>query len=92
MDKLAHAAEYGVFAVLLFRALFWPQYKGLSREDLKKAALVVLLTSGLYGLSDEIHQMYVPGRAATFPDWLADFTGSALAVALCLYLTYPREK
>jgi VanZ family protein len=92
MDKFAHAAEYGVFAILLFRAFFWPQYKGLRKEDLNRSALLILLISGLYGLSDEIHQMYVPGRAATFPDWLADFAGSGLAVALCLFLTYPRQR
>ena len=92
MDKLAHAAEYGVFALLLFRALFWPQYKGLQKAELKKGAFVTLVVSGLYGLTDEIHQIYVPGRAATFPDWLADFVGASIAVALCLYLIYPRQK
>lgn len=116
MDKLAHAAEYGVLAILLFRAWFWPKdmdhdprekkfipllwaflwprYKGLTKIKLFNAGLVILLVCSLYALSDEIHQMYVPGRAAAFPDWMADFLGSGLALALCLYLTYPwqREK
>ena len=92
MDKFVHALEYAVFSVLLFRALFWPVYSKFQKKDLRKGALIVLLISSLYALSDEIHQIYVPGRAATFPDWMADFLGSGFAVALCLFLTYPRHR
>lgn len=35
---------------------------------------------------DEIHQIYVPGRFAEMLDWLADFTGSVIAVLITKYL------
>ncbi|HEV8713412.1 MAG TPA: VanZ family protein, partial [Candidatus Binatia bacterium] len=51
---------------------------------------VVLSTvafTGLYGLSDEWHQVYVPGRCADLYDALADAYGGTLGgVALLLWL------
>ena len=33
----------------------------------------------LYGLSDEYHQSFVPGRTATIVDWFLDLIGAGLA-------------
>ena len=42
--------------------------------------LSVFLTLGvaasLYGVTDEVHQLYVPFRESSWQDWLADVTGS----------------
>jgi len=66
-DKVAHAGLYAVLGV----ALAW----GRSRSA-KPVAHVLLLTLGaLYGVSDEWHQMYVPGRIPDVADWLADLFG-----------------
>lgn len=46
-----------------------------------RAWLAVLLAS-LYGVSDEVHQAFVPGRSADLLDWLADTAGAAVAVSL----------
>ena len=35
-----------------------------------------------YGLSDELHQAYVPGRQSSFYDVLADGAGALLGAAL----------
>lgn len=40
-----------------------------------------LLTAG-WGLLDEVHQSFVPGRDASSLDFVADLAGAALAVAL----------
>jgi VanZ family protein len=35
----------------------------------------------LVGALDEWHQMYLPGRKAGWPDFIADFTGSLAGTA-----------
>ncbi len=71
-DKAAHFGAYAVLgAFLAFAAARtgWP---------LRLAAALGIL----YGASDEIHQMFVPGRSASVLDWLADAAGVLAAVYL----------
>jgi len=35
-----------------------------------------LLSAAFYGMTDEIHQYFVPGRSADPWDWLADTVGA----------------
>ena len=65
-DKLYHAGNFGVLAALLYLAT-------------GRAWLSILLASA-YGVSDEIHQSYVPGRNSDAWDWLADTLGASAAV------------
>ena len=75
-DKLEHAVAYGVLCVLIVFAL----------GSLKRRHLVLaVVLSSLYGASDEIHQMFVPGRTPDVFDWLADSVG-AVAAAGALYV------
>ncbi len=70
-DKVAHFAVYGLLATLLCRlGAGW-----------RAAAWAVLATS-LFGVTDEWHQSFVPGRSCEVADWVADTTGAALAVTL----------
>lgn len=74
LDKLVHAAIFGLLAVLLLRALEnWP-------KTLLWRFALTLLISTLYGISDEWHQSFVPGRDADPLDALADFTGALLSL------------
>lgn len=66
-DKVVHACEYAVLALLLCRATNRPA--------------VSWLIALLYGVSDEVHQSFVPGRTATVFDAVADATGAGLACA-----------
>lgn len=76
LDKLLHAVEYGALCFLLIRALKGSRaYPLTSRAGLIIAA-VVLTT--LYGATDEIHQLFVPGRIASFLDLFFDFLGAAV--------------
>jgi VanZ family protein len=82
-DKLNHFGAYGLLSILLYLNLhFQEKIKILSRFP---AAFTVLIAS-IYGLLDEIHQMFVPGRSAEFLDWLADFLGSVTAVLIMGYI------
>lgn len=84
-DKIAHIIEYGIFAILIFRAIFLPTYHWIPISRLRRATIIILIATALYGASDEVHQIFVPTRTGSVTDWLADVTGACLAVAFCLY-------
>jgi VanZ family protein len=78
-DKLLHAVAYGGLAGLaLIGALGRGGWRGRNRG---RAALVALLLASLYGVVDEVHQAYVPGRSSTVGDWVADTLGALVVVA-----------
>jgi VanZ family protein len=81
-DKLAHVGEYGVLSLLLYRA-FINTTGSLCRRH---PVMLSILFSVLYGLSDEIHQMFVPMRKAELADLLADSAGVGLFY-LCLFVS-----
>jgi VanZ family protein len=72
-DKLAHFCVYGLLATLIFRLIPSESRNG-------RTAWLVILAVSLFGLSDEIHQAYTPGRYVEFADWVADTLGAAVAV------------
>jgi len=47
-----------------------------------ESAVLGILFSALYGLSDEAHQYFVPGRDADVWDGMADLLGSIAGVAV----------
>ena len=76
-DKLVHALAYAGLSALLYRALARGRATGLrAGRGLAAAALAVL-----YGLSDEWHQAFVPGRTADTADLAADAAGAVAAAA-----------
>jgi VanZ family protein len=79
-DKHFHFASYALFATLLVRALA----SGRIRNVTARIAIVATVLAALYGVSDEFHQMFVPGRSADPYDLLADTLGAAAAAGLLL--------
>ena len=78
MDKMLHIGAYGLLGILFFRV-----YETLPLRDNKK--LLILLSIGsatLYGISDEIHQYFVPFRHADALDGVANTIGSIVGVIL----------
>jgi VanZ family protein len=75
-DKLLHTGGYGLLGLLFCRAYRagWP--KASSRSVSRYA----VLSTALFGLSDEIHQSFVPFRTADAWDILSDAIGGALGV------------
>ncbi len=85
LDKIAHAAIYGLLAATVIFA-FRVQYKE------KHPGIVVTSTALIclcYGVSDEFHQSFVPGRSADGLDLLADLCGGVL---LCLLWVVVQRK
>lgn len=78
-DKVLHFLAYGVLALLWIRALGGGRMIATPRQ-----ALLVFAIVTLYGLSDELHQSFVPGRDASGWDVLADALGAAAAAAVAL--------
>ena len=74
-DKLLHAVGYAGLGVLALRAF----HGGFDRPR-PLPTLLAGLTVILWGISDEFHQSFVPGRDATAWDVLADAVGFALSV------------
>ena len=68
LRKIAHAAEYAVLGALLVRA--------------SGRAGVAFALGALYAVSDELHQMLVPGRAGAPLDVAIDAIGVAVGVVL----------
>jgi VanZ family protein len=76
--KLAHLTEYGIFGLLLYRCL--PAACGLGGE--RQRAFLCVLAAAAYSLTDEFHQLFVPGRHASVADCAIDSAGAALTVLL----------
>ncbi len=72
-DKLLHFIAYGIMALLFCRA-----FSATARWRRRKGMLFVLgvLAATVFGLTDEWHQAFVPGRSAELADAAADFAGS----------------
>jgi len=75
-DKLLHLLIYFVLAILVHRALVHQErFPFLARN----ATLLTILLCVVYGVSDEFHQWFVPGRTVSGYDVLADAAGACLA-------------
>ena len=84
-DKLAHAVLYAGFGV----TLSWGLTAAGRRQLGWKLVVATTLLSFFYGVSDEFHQRFVPGRSFEIGDMVADMTGGflgALAVWLWQFL------
>ena len=70
-DKAVHMFIYMPLAFLL--------YLSLHTSGLKKSLFAVaFICAGIYGITDEFHQYFVPGRYASSGDVAADFFGAFL--------------
>lgn len=86
LRKCAHMTEYAVLSVLLF--LMLASY-GI---PLKKRVLLAFILAVLYAASDEIHQLYVPGRSGQFKDVLIDSVGILAGCAGSAWLALCRRR
>ncbi len=75
-DKMLHTILYFGLGILLFLTL-----KNSGRSVIA-ALILAILIGAFYGASDEIHQMFVPGRTADVMDFAADVTGILFAQTL----------
>ena len=85
-DKLLHFTAYAFMGVLFYRA-----YQTLKLKDnLRMLMLLSAVSASLYGISDEIHQYFVPFRQAEVADVIADTIGAFSGVYLYQLLIVSR--
>ena len=85
-DKIAHLLVYTGFGFLLMRMLVFLK----PEQDVVRQLIWVLSAALLYGLSDEVHQYFVPGREFSWMDLLADGAGGYLGARL--WMVFVRER
>lgn len=73
-----HLIAFGTLALATWFACRSPASPGNARV----AALAAVALAGCYGMVDEIHQSFVPGRTSSPSDVLTDLCGAAAAVWL----------
>lgn len=74
--KYAHFTSYLVLGLLVMNALFRSKVLGF------KAFIFSLAFSIFYAVSDEVHQLFVPGRGAQVTDVLIDSLGAFVGIGM----------
>ena len=72
--KLAHFTEYLILGTLVINMF--------TKNNAKKTYLLSILLCIIYAISDEIHQIFTPGRACQIKDILIDSVGSITGIYL----------
>ena len=86
-DYVLHFLAYLTFGL----TLTWGITAGFREEFTIRRVVIVLVLAFLYSASDEFHQAFIPGRDASFRDFLADVVGAS-ACAWTLYFFGNRQK
>ncbi|WP_026672417.1 VanZ family protein [Alkalihalobacterium bogoriense] len=75
--KGAHFFAYMILGILVFHALTKSNTTGVKRIWLTLVICVI------YAITDEVHQLFVPGRSGEFTDVLIDSAGALVGVGVC---------
>jgi VanZ family protein len=79
-DKSGHSIGYALLALVLLRAFARGRLSGITWSG----GLAAIVLATMYGVSDEWHQSFVPGRSPDSYDVVADCVGATTGVALGL--------
>ena len=75
-DLLLHFGAYAGLALVVLRGVASGRWDRLTPGSWWRAWLITVA----YGVTDEFHQWFVPGRYASAFDWIADALGAATAL------------
>lgn len=78
-DKFYHFGAYGLLSFILYFTLFF-QNKILIFK--RYTAVFTLLFASLFGVLNELNQIFIPGRSANMLDMIANFLGSLLTILI----------
>ena len=88
LDKILHIIEYIPFGFLMVRALIHTNVIWTK----KNAFYLAVVFSLFYGITDEIHQLFVVGRNATLGDVMVEAVGGGVGTLIYLLLRNLRIK
>lgn len=77
--KLAHFSIYLLLGILVF-SLF-KEYKYYNYKGIIYSIIIILL----YAISDEVHQLFIPGRSSEVRDVLIDTIGGTTGIIIYYY-------
>lgn len=87
VSPIGHFTEFCLLGAALANALRW-------HLPLQKSAGAAIILGSLYGVTDEIHQIFVPGRSCDPADWLVDTIATmvgVLIISLCVRQRLKRQ-
>lgn len=76
--KFAHFLEYMILALLAFNVI-------KLYFNMKKVIIITIFLVFIYACSDEIHQLFVPGREGAMRDVMIDTIGGSTMVLIRLF-------
>lgn len=76
-DKAVHFVAYAVMGGLFARSFWWG-----TRWRAPWVVVLAAVAAAIYGISDEWHQSFVPGRDASWGDVWADALGSVVGASV----------
>ncbi|HPG69937.1 MAG TPA: VanZ family protein [Candidatus Hydrogenedentes bacterium] len=86
-DKLLHAAVFAGLACIVSMGTRYSNRRFSARWQF----WFPVIFAGLYGVSDEVHQAFVPHRYAAVDDVLADTAGALFVQWLLCFRIWPRQ-
>lgn len=84
--KNAHFVAYLVLGLLSSNAM------GRNRPHSLRNGFIALLLCVLYAISDEVHQLFVPGRGGRVTDVLIDSAGAMVGIGLYFFVMKLRHR
>ena len=84
LSIIYHVGIFFIFSLLFF-------ISAIKRGKIKLIPLVIII-SIIYGILDELHQFFVPGRYSSFFDIILDTIGIAIASAFYLILVLSKRR
>ena len=88
-DKLVHCVCFAGLS-------FWVAFGTGTNLPAKWRILLPVIIVSLYGIVDEIHQSFTPGRSSSPFDWMADTLGAVIGSLvffyLCRFISARKEK
>ena len=79
-DYTGHFIGYTLLGSLVIRGFARGSWNGVNFRSAWKAVVM----SSLYGVTDEFHQSFVPGRSPSVADWGVDTLGACVGVVLVI--------
>jgi VanZ family protein len=88
-DKIVHATIYFVLGLLVYRAL---EPRNPTHTFSWKRLLISIAVVIVYGITDEYHQGFVPGRTEDVLDATADTVGGLLSAAMMFLIEHRKQR
>jgi VanZ family protein len=85
-DKVIHAGVYGVLSALIWRAL---RNRPIT---LGRATVLAVTFATLFGVTDELHQLFTPNRSADWRDGIADLVGALAGALACVAIATRKRR